>query len=163
MPTRKPEDRQPSRRVLAGALGYFLIVFGAGFALALVRIPLLVPRFGERTAELMEMPVMLVVIAWAARWLARRFAASCRASVLAAGVLALALLLAAEVMVAVLVGGQSLGEYLRSRDPVAGSVYLVSLGLFAVAPALWHWRLAKRSSPSAAPTARTQGDARGPK
>jgi hypothetical protein len=149
--------------VLRAALGYFLIVFGAGFALALVRIPLLVPRFGERTAELMEMPVMLVVIGWAARWLARRLAASSRASVLVAGVVALALLLAAEVMVAVLIGGQPLGEYVRSRDPVAGSVYLASLGLFAVAPALWHWRLAKRSPPSAAPTVRLEGDVRGPK
>lgn len=54
------------------ALGYFLIVFGAGFALALVRIPGLVPLLGVRWAELAEMPVMLAVIAWAAHRLVRR-------------------------------------------------------------------------------------------
>ena len=29
---------------------------------------------------------------------------------------------------------QPLGEYLASRDPVSGGVYLVVLGLFAVTP-----------------------------
>lgn len=43
----------------AGAL-YFAFVFGAGFLLGGIRVPLLVPRFGERTAELMEMPIMFV-------------------------------------------------------------------------------------------------------
>jgi len=49
-------------RILKVGLVYFVLVFGAGFALAFVRIPLIVPRFGIRTAELMEAPVMLAVI-----------------------------------------------------------------------------------------------------
>ena len=55
----------------AGAL-YFALVFGAGFLLGAIRVPLLVPRFGERTAELMEMPIMFVITIVSARWIVLR-------------------------------------------------------------------------------------------
>ena len=48
------------------ALGYFLIVFGAGFALALVRIPVLVPLLGEQlewTTVAFALAVVAVVFA----------------------------------------------------------------------------------------------------
>jgi hypothetical protein len=48
------------------------LVFGARFLLALMRVPVLVPRFGKRVAELIEIPVMLVVIVAVARGLVRR-------------------------------------------------------------------------------------------
>ena len=54
----------------AGLL-YFALVFGTGFLLGPIRLLWLVPRFGTRIAELMEMPVMLVVIVLAARWTVR--------------------------------------------------------------------------------------------
>lgn len=40
----------------AGAL-YFALAFGAGFVLGTIRVLWAVPRFGERTAELMETPI----------------------------------------------------------------------------------------------------------
>jgi len=43
--------------------------------LGTVRVLLPVPRFGTRTAELLEMPVMLVAIVIVARWVVRRLAA----------------------------------------------------------------------------------------
>jgi hypothetical protein len=46
--------------VKAGAL-YFALVFGAGFLLGTIRTLWVVPRVGTRTAELMEMPIMLIV------------------------------------------------------------------------------------------------------
>ena len=42
---------------------YFALVFGAGFVMGAIRVPLLVPRLGERVAELIEMPFMCIVIA----------------------------------------------------------------------------------------------------
>ena len=57
------------------AFAYFLIVFGAGFLLGTIRVLLLLPVLGERAAELLEMPFMLIVIVLAARWIDRRFLA----------------------------------------------------------------------------------------
>ncbi|MBY0503630.1 MAG: hypothetical protein K2X03_06965 [Bryobacteraceae bacterium] len=114
---------------------YFALVFGAGFLLALIRIPLLVPRFGVRVAELLEMPVMLVVIWWAARWMVRRFAVPASAR-LRMGWVALACLITAELAVAVLSSGQSPAAYIASRDPVSGCIYLAMLLLFAWMPRL---------------------------
>lgn len=127
-------------RTLKAGLVYFLIVFGAGFALAFVRLPFLVPRFGVRTAELLETPVMLAVILWASRHLVRRHPAFDRRARLLAGIVALALLVGAEALVAYAMGHRSVSAYLATRDPVSGSVYLASLLVFALAPALWRTR-----------------------
>lgn len=125
-------------RILKAALIYFLIVFGAGFALAFIRLPFLVPQFGTRTAELIEMPVMLAVIIWASRHLTRHHPDFSRAARLGAGLLAFVLMVGAELVVAFALGARSPGEYIASRDPVSGSVYLAFLVFFAAAPALWN-------------------------
>jgi hypothetical protein len=52
------------------------------------------------------------------------------------GVIALAILLAVEFTLVLWVRGLSFREYLDSRDPVAGTVYLLLLAVFAVMPAL---------------------------
>jgi len=67
--TKRPEPLM----ILKAAVVYFVLVFGTGFVLGPIRILFLVPRFGVRVAELMEFPVMLVVIVLAARWLVRKF------------------------------------------------------------------------------------------
>jgi hypothetical protein len=123
-------------RLKAGLL-YFAMAFGAGFILGLIRVPFLVPRLGERYAELAEMPVMLVVIVMAARHIVRRFAIGRDVAIrLQAGLLALAFMLAAELLLATLIQGRSIAQYTASRDPVSGSVYLLLLLLFACMPAL---------------------------
>lgn len=124
-----------STRTIKAGITYFALVFGAGFVLGMIRVPFLVPRLGERVAELVEMPFMLVAILLAARFIIRRF--SLPANVLArlgAGFVALGLLVAAEVLLAVALQDRTLGEYVASRDPVSGSVYLAMLALFAVMP-----------------------------
>lgn len=63
------------------AIAYFSIVFAAGFLLGIVRVPLLVPPFGEHIAELMEMPLMLLAILFAARWTVQRFSLTHAANV----------------------------------------------------------------------------------
>lgn len=120
--------------VRAGVL-YFALVFGAGFALGWIRVPFLLPRFGERIAELLEMPVMLVVIYFASRYVVRRFALTSSARfAVAAGAFALVLLLAAELLLVVALQGRSIAGYISDRDPISGTVYLASVILYAVMP-----------------------------
>jgi hypothetical protein len=122
-------------RTIKAGITYFALVFGAGFVLGMIRVPFLVPRLGERVAELVEMPFMLVAILLAAQFIIRRF--SLPANVLArlgAGFVALGLLVATEALLAVALQDRTLGEYVASRDPVSGSVYLAMLALFAVMP-----------------------------
>ena len=120
--------------MLIRAVVYFGLVFGAGFLLGPIRVFWLTPRVGERFAELLEAPVMLVVIVFAARWLVRRFPASSRVSDLGSGILALLLVLGAELSVVLGIRKISVSEYIFQRDPVAGWVYLCLLLVFAVMP-----------------------------
>ena len=122
-------------RTVSAAAAYFALVFGAGFVLGAIRVPLLVPRLGERTAKLLETPLMLVVVVFAARFIVRHFSLprpwAVRATV---GALALGLLIAAEGLLVVALQGRSIAEYAASRDPVSGGVYLAALVVFAAMP-----------------------------
>lgn len=121
------------RTLKAGAI-YFALVFGAGFVLGSIRVPFLVPRVGERLAELIETPFMLVVVVLSARFIVKRFALPANVMVrLGAGFLALGLLLVAEALF-VVAQGWTARQYIASRDSVAGSVFLAMLGLFALMP-----------------------------
>jgi hypothetical protein len=120
----------------AGVL-YFALVFAAGFVLGLIRILWVVPRFGTRTAELMETPIMLAVIIFAARWIVRGLAMPPTPSKrLGVGFVALGLLLVAEFTLVLRLRSLTIDEYLATRDPVAGTVYIVMLGVFAIMPLL---------------------------
>jgi len=121
----------------AALLNGFLLVFAAGFALGAIRVPLLVPRLGERVAELIEAPLMLAAIVLAARLVVARAARGCSApALLAIGTLALAMMLAVEFTVVLRLRGLTLGDYFAARDPVAGFVYVALLLVFAAMPAL---------------------------
>jgi len=121
---------------IKAGLSYFALVFGAGFVLGSLRVTLLVPRLGERMAELSEMPLMFAVIVFAARFVIRRFTVPPSiAARLGTGLLALALLLAAELLLALALQDRALADYVASRDPVSGSVYLAMLVLLALMPA----------------------------
>ena len=119
------------------AVLYFALVLGTGFVLGVIRVPLIVPRLGERYAELLEMPFMAVAIVLAARHVVRRFDLPASLPVrLQVGFTALALSVLAELLLAMALQGRSLAEFIASRDPVSGSVYLVMLLLFALMPAI---------------------------
>jgi hypothetical protein len=121
--------------LLKPALVYFALVFGTGFALGAIRVPLLVPRLGERYAELLEMPFMLVAIVLAARFVVRRYPlARAAASSLAVGGMALALLVLAEWQLGLWLQGRSFADYVTDRDPVSGAVYAALLLVFASMP-----------------------------
>lgn len=118
----------------AGAL-YFAIVFGAGFILGPLRVIFLVPEFGVRTAELIEMPVMLVIIIFSALWITHRFELPGRSvSRIITGIIALILMLLAEFSVVLKIQGLTFKDYLSNRDTVSGIVYYAMLGVFAAMP-----------------------------
>jgi hypothetical protein len=125
-------------RLVRLGLAYFAIVFAVGLALGFVRVLWLVPRLGERAAELLEAPVMVAVSYLAARTVFARpgrrpvgpYAAA------RAGLLALGLLVVVELTVVLTLRGLTWDEYVSGRDPVPGAVYLASLVLFALMPVL---------------------------
>ncbi len=129
------------KRILKAALVYFLIVFGVGFLLGPIRILLVVPRLGERMAELLEVPLMLLVIIIAANLIVRRFQLPVRTIYrLGAGVMAFILGLVFEFGL-VLLRGLTLREYFESRDPIAAGAYYLALLLFALMPLLVRRRI----------------------
>lgn len=118
----------------AGAL-YFAIVFGAGFILSPLREFFLVPKFGVKIAELIVLPIMLLIIIFSARWVMHRFDLPGRsASSIITGIIALALMLLAEFSVVLKIQGLTIGDYLSGKDPVSGIVYYLTLGFLAVMP-----------------------------
>ncbi len=128
--------------LLTAAIAYWGIVFGCGFAFGTVRTLWLVPLLGSRYAELLEMPLMAVAIALTSRWITHRFPQlDTTAKQLGVGLLALVLMLGAEIGVGVGLRGLSVLESLLNRDPISGTAYYLLLGLFALLPWLWNWRL----------------------
>ena len=122
--------------VKAGTL-YFALVFGAGFVLGTIRTLWVTPRLGTRMAELMEMPLMLVITIVATRWIVSRLAVRSMLSArLGMACIALGLLLIAEFGLVLWLRGLSVREYLATRDPVSGTIYYMLLGMFAIMPLL---------------------------
>ena len=64
----RTERQENVVRILQAGVLYFVLVFGTGFVLGAVRTIWIVPRVGARTAELVEMPIMLAASIVAARW-----------------------------------------------------------------------------------------------
>jgi hypothetical protein len=122
-------------RIVKASAAYFAVVFGTGFVLGTIRTLWIVPRLGNRTAELLEAPFMLVAIWLAGGWIGHRFRLEKRSvPLMLVGMFALALLLAAEITMGITLQGLSLVEVFTTHDPVSGSVYYALLGVFAVMP-----------------------------
>ena len=124
-----------AKHLAAPALTYFAIVFGAGFLLGTVRVLWLVPQLGSRVAELCEMPIMLIVTYFTARYVIKHFAVPPAAAPrLVVGMLALMCMLIVEFTVVLWLQGITIAEYFAQRDPVSGAFYMASLILFAFMP-----------------------------
>ncbi|WP_088889624.1 hypothetical protein [Leptolyngbya ohadii] len=131
-------------QILKLSLLYFFLVFGAGFVLGPIRVLLLEPQLGSRFAELIEMPIMLLVIWQAAGWLTRRFTQSLSASDrLSIGILAVLGVLVADTAVGVFLRGMTVTEVFLRRDIVSGTAYYVLLALCA----LMIWFRGKQTEP----------------
>lgn len=129
--------RRTGQQILKAGGIYFALVFGAGFVLGTLRVLFMVPVIGSRTAELVEMPVMLVGIILAARWVVRSLdVPSTACARLSMGGIALLLILALDFSVVLWVRSLSFQQYVEAFDPLAGTAYVVMLGVFAVMPFL---------------------------
>jgi hypothetical protein len=124
-------------QILKAGILYFALVFGAGFVLGTIRTLLVVPRIGTRMAELLEMPIMLVVTIAVSRWVVLFLLVPIVPFArLGMGGIALGLLLLAEFGFVLWVRGLSIRRYFSTRDRVSGTVYYVMLGVFAIMPLL---------------------------
>jgi hypothetical protein len=102
---------------------------------------------GERAAELIEAPFMLVAIVLVARRVvARRARDASTLALLAIGALALVLLLSVEFSVVIRLRGMTLDAYFAGRDSVAGGVYGLLLLVYAAMPLIVARRRANESS-----------------
>jgi hypothetical protein len=120
---------------IKGALLYFAAVFGAGFMLGTVRILLVVPRIGVRSAELLETPLMIIISVFAARWAVRHAGIqNSRRDRLSMGSLALIFMLAAELAMTVVLRNESIVDAIANRDSISGTAYLFALALFGLMP-----------------------------
>lgn len=114
---------------------YFAIVFAAGFVLGTIRTLWLIPAFGELTATLIELPV-IITIAWiACRWVLQRIAVPADfISRLTMGGLALLLLLSAEALLSISLGGLTLSGHFALYQKLPVILGLAGQVLYALFP-----------------------------
>ncbi|MEE4211938.1 MAG: hypothetical protein V2I43_22050, partial [Parvularcula sp.] len=133
-------------RVLAPALGYFGIVFAAGFVLGAIRSFWLEPVVGAFWAVALEMPVILGFSWVAATWVVRRFAISSAGTAILTGVMAFAFLVCAEIVLSMSMGG-SFSSWTSEIKTSAGLLGLAGQILYAAFPLV----VVARSRPDQSP------------
>lgn len=124
----------PGPAVTAG-LRYGAEAFALGFALAFVRIPILVPAIGELAAVLCELPVMLLVMGWRARRLAAHHSLAARGALAVMGGTGFTALMICELVLTMVLGG-SLAGWLASLATLPGATGLGGQMVFAGLPLL---------------------------
>jgi len=131
-------------QILKAALSYFAIVFSVGFLCGPIRVMMLEPKFGATAAVLLEAPILLMAMLYAARFVPRRLRLAPTAMAhLGMGSAALALLLIADFGVGVL-RGQSLDQIAAHFATPAGRIHVALMLLFALMPWLVNRRIRQR-------------------
>jgi len=127
--------KRQMKKILHYSSLYFVIVFSVGFVLGTIRVIYLVPYVGEHTAELLEMPLMLLACFFSARFVASIAGNRVVAwQMLAVGVLALLYLSVVELSIVIWLRDLSVSEYVESKYSLAGLAYVVLLILYALLP-----------------------------
>jgi hypothetical protein len=130
------------KEIIYLSLIYFSLVLVAGFVLGSIRVPFVQPTLGVRYAELLEIPIMIVVIWHSAQLVTWQMEEEPKGRAafmtpILIGVLAFLWLVVVEITAtAILKGGwwNGVHVYIASRDPVAGPVYGMTLLAFALTP-----------------------------
>ena len=122
---------------IKAGLVYFALGFGVGFVLGTLRVLVMIPRVGELTAVLLELPLILTATWIICRQLTRRFEVPpVLAPRLVMGATAFALLGAAEFTLSVTVFGRAAEDYLMGFLTLPGSLGLAGQALFGFFPAI---------------------------
>jgi hypothetical protein len=127
-------------RVIAAAVLYFAIVFGAGFVLGPIRVFWLMPQLGETLAVCCEAPFILLAIVLAAKWVPKKL--SMRTDLVPLtlmGAGALLLQQFADFAVGILLRGMTVTQQLAQFARPAGLIYAALLILFLAMPVLANW------------------------
>ena len=123
------------KRALIAASAYFLALFALGFVLGTIRVIFVVPRLGELTATIAEVPVMLATSYFACRWAIRRWQVPSAIAVRFAMVpWFLALLFAFEALLGAMLFGRSVDEQWAALGSPAGLVGISAQIIAAVLP-----------------------------
>jgi len=123
------------RTVLSSVL-YFALVFAAAFALGTVRTFWLEPALGETWAVACEVPILITVMLFAARFVVGRMKPAPKVShTLTVGIIGLVLQQIAELAL-VLASGETLASHLAYLQTPAGLIYLAALLVFLLMPSL---------------------------
>ncbi|HEU5408893.1 MAG TPA: hypothetical protein VFU48_14085 [Nitrospira sp.] len=128
-------------QVLKAGTIYFLVAVGAEFVLEIIRLQVVALHVGERLAEMLEIPNVLLATIIGARWVVDRFTLPPLPGIrLSVGLVALILLLIAEGTVILPLHGLSISEYLAVKDAVVGVAPLGAVGVLTVMPFLVGYR-----------------------
>jgi hypothetical protein len=122
--------------MIQAALRYFGVVFSVAFVTGTIRQLWVVPRLGTRTAELLELPLIVALSFVTARWILRRHPAASNRFRLGMGSIALLFMLIAEFGFVLALRGMTIAEYMATRDPVSGPAYYLALLVFGAMPFL---------------------------
>lgn len=143
VPDKTPDGEKPHSlvQVLKAGTLYFLIAVGAEFVLEVIRLQVVALYVGERLAEMLEIPNVLLATIIGARWVVDRFKLPPLPGIrLSVGLVALILLLIVEGTVILPLHGISITEYLAGQDPAVGIAPLGALGVLTVMPFLVGYR-----------------------
>jgi len=128
-------------QVLKAGTIYFLVVVGTEFVLEVIHLQVVALHVGERLAEMLEIPNVLLATIIGARWIVDRFTLPPLPGIrLGVGLVALMLLLIAEGTVILPLHGLTVREYFATRDSVVGVAPLGALGVLTVMPFLVGYR-----------------------
>lgn len=117
-------------------IAYFGVVFSAAFVLGVLRSLVMAPALGERTAVLIELPVILALSWVVSRWLVATFAVGGTIGLrLVMGAIAFGVLMVAEAGMAVVLFGRSLAEHVASYRDTTQQIGLLAQMGFALIPA----------------------------
>ena len=135
--TRSPDAPRPMARALKAGIAYFVVVFAFAFAMGTLRVLVLVPRLGELTAVLIEVPLVVAVSWWVCtRAVARWQVGNAKRDRLLMGAYAFGLLIAVEWTLSVTAFGRTSAQFVQAIFTPAGAIGLAGQVVFGLMPLL---------------------------